>query len=636
MKYSRSLKTLFSTLGKLSLIAILWLGGVYAFDAINKTNYFGHTVTTGVSADGNINIWWPKNNAHIDNTQAFKAQVQDKDISEYTMTWSVDGDEENKMDDSMTDYPHKESVVNLKNWNWKGSGPYKVTFRAVDKDNKEIGKATVDIFTPEPAQGPTSVESGHESNDSESTIETPSQTVKDVISKVSGITIAAADTVNIPDVETQPIDILTPSKDATLAGVHNFEARLGNENSSKYKMFWKVDDGQKNSMTWEGNTYRASVDVSGWNWKDNGQYKITFVAEDNGGRVVSTSDVRIQKGTSTTKPVSTDSVQITPVTTQPTQPTTQPTPTPTPIAAPVVGPTPVVSSSGNPFSGAKLWLNPNTDAKKTADSWRSSRPQDAAQMDKIASSPDVIWLGGWNHDISGFVKEKVKEVGNQGALPVFIAYNIPGRDCGQYSAGGVGSADEYRGWIRKIADSIGSSKAVVIIEPDGTTLTDCLGSRAGERYSLIKDAVSILKSKSNIAVYIDAGHPGWISADDMASRLNQSGIAQANGFALNISNFNTTQNNVEYGTKISQKTGGKHFVIDTGRNGLGPTADNQWCNPSGRALGAKPTTNTGNSLVDAFLWVKGPGGSDGNCNGGPNAGVWWPEYALDMARRSAI
>ncbi|MBA3551000.1 hypothetical protein H0W32_02215, partial [Patescibacteria group bacterium] len=416
MKYSRSLKTLFSTLGKLSLIAILWLGGVYAFDAINKTNYFGHTVTTGVSADGNINIWWPKNNAHIDNTQAFKAQVQDRDISEYTMTWSVDGDKENEMDDSMADYPHKESVVNLKNWNWKGSGPYKVTFRAVDKDNKEIGKATVDIFTPEPAQGPTSVESGHENQGTAESIETPSQTVRDVISRVSGIPVASAETQNVPKVEEQDIDVITPSNDATLSGVHNFEARLGNENNSKYKMFWKVDDGQKNAMTWEGNTYRASVDVSGWNWKDNGKYKITFVAEDNGGGVVNTSDVRIQKGSSNTKPVSNDAVQITPVTTQPVN-----QPAPQPVAetpkAPAVNPTPVVSSSGNPFSGAKLWLNPNTDAKKTADSWRSSRPQDASQMDKIATSPDVIWLGGWNHDISGFVKEKVKEVGNQGALP---------------------------------------------------------------------------------------------------------------------------------------------------------------------------------------------------------------------------
>jgi endoglucanase len=76
-------------------------------------------------------------------------------------------------------------------------------------------------------------------------------------------------------------------------------------------------------------------------------------------------------------------------------------------------------------------------------------------------------------------------------------------------------------------------------------------------------------------------------------------------------------------------------VIDTARNGNGPTSDYQWCNPSGRAIGEQPTTNTGNSIVDAFLWVKPPGESDGTCNGGPQAGVWWPDYALGMAQRAA-
>jgi len=77
-------------------------------------------------------------------------------------------------------------------------------------------------------------------------------------------------------------------------------------------------------------------------------------------------------------------------------------------------------------------------------------------------------------------------------------------------------------------------------------------------------------------------------------------------------------------------------VIDTSRNGLGPTADNQWCNPAGRALGARPTTATGDPLVDAYLWIKSPGESDGACNGAPAAGVWWADYALGLAQRSAI
>ena len=42
----------------------------------------------------------------------------------------------------------------------------------------------------------------------------------------------------------------------------------------------------------------------------------------------------------------------------------------------------------------------------------------------------------------------------------------------------------------------------------------------------------------------------------------------------------------------------------------------------------RPTAQTGDPLVDALLWIKRPGESDGACNGGPPAGTWWPEDAL--------
>ena len=71
------------------------------------------------------------------------------------------------------------------------------------------------------------------------------------------------------------------------------------------------------------------------------------------------------------------------------------------------------------------------------------------------------------------------------------------------------------------------------------------------------------------------------------------------------------------------------------RIGLGPTSDAQWCNPTGRALGTRPTTTTGIATLDAFLWIKRPGESDGACNGGPKSGVWWADYALGLAQRAA-
>ncbi|MGH7487297.1 MAG: glycoside hydrolase family 6 protein, partial [bacterium] len=65
-----------------------------------------------------------------------------------------------------------------------------------------------------------------------------------------------------------------------------------------------------------------------------------------------------------------------------------------------------------------------------------------------------------------------------------------------------------------------------------------------------------------------------------------------------------------------------------------PTSDDEWCNPAGRGLGSRPTTNTADPLVDAYLWIKSPGESDGACNGAPPAGEWWADYALGLAERS--
>ncbi len=147
--------------------------------------------------------------------------------------------------------------------------------------------------------------------------------------------------------------------------------------------------------------------------------------------------------------------------------------------------------------------------------------------------------------------------------------------------------------------------------------------------SLLTYAITTLKSKPNIAVYLDAGHSGWKSVDEMSDLLNKAGIAKANGFALNTSNYSPTASEINYGKQISAKTGNKHFVIDTSRNGNG--SNGEWCNPGGRALGEKPSTTTNEPLVDAFLWVKAPGESDGQCNGGPSAGTWWNSYALGLA-----
>jgi endoglucanase len=294
-----------------------------------------------------------------------------------------------------------------------------------------------------------------------------------------------------------------------------------------------------------------------------------------------------------------------------------------------------IAPETNPFAGRALWVNPNTSAARQASQWRSSRPADADQIDKIATHAQATWLGDWSN--GGDVAEIVDAAAGAGQLPVLVVYNLPNLDCGGYSGGGASAAAAYRSWIDSMAAGIGGHPAAVIVEPDALAELNCLSvSRQQTYYDLISYAVGTLAAKRGTAVYIDAGNSNWQPASVMAQRLRQAGIGQARGFSLNVSNFNTTANETAYGHKLSAALGGKPFVIDTSRNGLGPAPDSAWCNPPGRALGQPPTGQTGDPLVDAYLWIKPPGESDGSCNGAPAAGVWWPDYALGLARRATF
>jgi len=343
------------------------------------------------------------------------------------------------------------------------------------------------------------------------------------------------------------------------------------------------------------------------------------------------------------KPVVTPAPVITPtLTVTPPAESADPDPDPagTQTSQPKAPPEPATVSTEphqNPLGGARFDVSVDSAARRTADAWRSSRTDDAAQMDKIARYVQAEWLGDWNADVEAAVDERVTKLTAAGAFPVLVAYNIPQRDCGGHSAGGTDDAAAYRAWIRSFAAGIGSRRAVVILEPDALAAIDCLSAAdQRRRFELLAEAVRVLAGHTGVVTYIDAGHPAWRPASEMASKLSAAGVDMARGFSLNVSNYRWTADPQSYGRAISAAIADKPFVIDTSRNGLGPASDNEWCNAPGRALGPPRTTDTDDPLVDAQLWIKRPGESDGPCNGGGSAGEWWPDYALGLAERSRV
>ena len=301
--------------------------------------------------------------------------------------------------------------------------------------------------------------------------------------------------------------------------------------------------------------------------------------------------------------------------------------------SPVHAPQIQLASEANPLVGKPFYVDPISKAMRAAQSASPPSPQ----LDYVANTPQAYWLDQAfpASTVGGTVSKLVGAAQGAGATPVLSIYALPHRDCYSYAAGGFGSADGYRAWIDAISAGLGSAPAAIILEPDALAMADCLtADQRAERFDLIRYAVDTLTRDPAAAVYIDAGHSRWVSADKMAAMLNDVGIARAQGFSLNTTNYYTTEEQMSYGDAISGMTGGSHYVIDTSRNGLGPESDSDmaWCNPKGRALGVPPTAATGNPNVDAFLWVKRVGESDGSCGRGePGAGTFVNQYAIDLA-----
>ena len=337
-------------------------------------------------------------------------------------------------------------------------------------------------------------------------------------------------------------------------------------------------------------------------------------------------NLRLDRVTAIADTVATTTTTIPPTTTTTTIPPTTTTTT-----------TPPNPSSSTALSGASLYVDPSSNAAREAAALRTSDPARAALFDKIAGQSQADWVGDWvpTSELAAKVDARIDTITAAGAVPVLVTYAIPLRDCGSYSAGGIDTPDGYRAWIAEFARGVGGRRTAVVLEPDALAMLPCLTAEQQQtRLALLADAVTTLTAGGS-SVYLDAGHSAWVPAETMATRLQSAGVAGARGFSLNVSNFQRTSDEVAYGSDLSQRLGGKAFVIDTSRNGLGPyTGTENWCNPPDRALGERPSTSPGGAGLDALLWVKRPGESDGTCRGGPSAGTWWADYAVGLAQRA--
>jgi cellulose 1,4-beta-cellobiosidase len=186
----------------------------------------------------------------------------------------------------------------------------------------------------------------------------------------------------------------------------------------------------------------------------------------------------------------------------------------------------------------------------------------------------------------------------------------------------------------------------------------------------------------NVAMYLDAGHAGWLGwtanqlpAAQLYGRLyTEAGRPRAlRGLVTNVSNYNGfrltsappyTQGNAIYDEEkyinalgpLLEQNGwpGARFIVDQGRSGKQPTGQlewGHWCNALGTGFGTRPTTNTGNTLVDALVWIKPGGEADGTSDTtadrydhfcgmadamkpAPEAGTWFQAYFVQLLQNA--
>ncbi|MEU0949446.1 glycoside hydrolase family 6 protein [Streptomyces canus] len=359
----------------------------------------------------------------------------------------------------------------------------------------------------------------------------------------------------------------------------------------------------------------------------------------------------------------------------------------------------------NPYSGAKVYVNPEWAANAAAEPGGS----------RIANQPTGVWLdrvaaingAGGKMGLRAHLDEALKQKGSGELAVQLVIYDLPGRDCAALASNGEfgpTDIDKYKTqYIDPIAAILADPKyaslrivntveldslpnLVTNVSPRNTATPNCDTMKANGNYIKgVGYALNKLGDVPNVYNYVDAGHHGWLGWDDNFSAtvqtIKQAATAEGatlndvQGFITNTANYsalkepNFTINDSVNGKSVRESKwvdwnryvdelsyaqafrqeavnqgfpSGVGILIDTSRNGWGGSArptgpgaktdvdtyvdggrldrrlnTGNWCNQSGAGLGERPQASPA-AGIDAYVWIKPPGESDGASSAVPN------------------
>jgi len=306
------------------------------------------------------------------------------------------------------------------------------------------------------------------------------------------------------------------------------------------------------------------------------------------------------------------------------------------------------------------------------DSSISTNPSLSTKLAKVKSFASAYWVDRMAviDNVTTILTQARLQSASSGSpvMAAIVVYDLPSRDCAASASNGeIPCADatcaagiatyktQYIDPLVAVLANFPDVTIVTIVEPDSlpnlaTNLANPKCTIAQNAYITgVAYAIQQLSTLSNVHIYVDAAHGGWLGWDSgRAAAVTvfkqvltlAGGASKIRGFSTNVANYqplgsltdatdpcalapqyNFATNEVKYvslldASLVASGITGMHYIIDTGRNGVAAsrTDCSNWCNIKNAGLGIPPTSNTaasGLTNIDAYFWVKPPGESDG-------------------------
>lgn len=253
---------------------------------------------------------------------------------------------------------------------------------------------------------------------------------------------------------------------------------------------------------------------------------------------------------------------------------------------------------------------------------------------RIVSTPQARWIGAWAHDqrMERLAAQIARAAAEQDAIGL-IAFQVTRDYTCERTLAEPELRDRYLERIDLVLSGLAEDDSSVWVVLESGLLPD-LGACEGDPRGEWLEAATTRLADAGVTVYWDAS--GFAEPADAAAALAARDLTGVAGMALNVGGHRATGDVAAWGedmlAALAQTTPAAAdlgLIIDTSRNGV--PLEGERCNDPDAGIGAPPRLVTDRGAVDALVWIKRPGESDGTCEGGLPVGQFELPRALALA-----